>query len=140
MVGEGQLRGEMEQYIQENNLKEVYLTGFINQSQIPKYYTVADVFVMCSGLGETWGLAVNEAMNFEKPIIVSKTCGSCPDLVRPSENGFAFEEGNMEELFTYLKKVLEDDVWRAAAGKKSLEIIHEYSIEKCTENMATALN
>jgi glycosyltransferase involved in cell wall biosynthesis len=55
MMGDGVLRSEMENYIQENNLlQKVILTGFINQSEISRYYGVADIFVMPSD-SETLG-------------------------------------------------------------------------------------
>jgi glycosyltransferase involved in cell wall biosynthesis len=139
MVGEGPLRASMEEYIKQHNLAEVYLTGFINQSQISDYYAAADVFVMCSGAGETWGLTVNEAMNFEKPIIVSKTCGSATDLVREGENGFSFEEGDIESLTGYLEKMMSDHPFRQAAGKKSGEIIKDFNIDINVSNIITAL-
>jgi glycosyltransferase involved in cell wall biosynthesis len=139
MAGDGQLRSEMEHFIEAKNIKNVLLTGFVNQSQIPLYYAAADVFVMCSGTGETWGLSVNEAMNFSKPVIVSATCGSSEDLVHEGENGFVFEEGNIDQLVTYLKKVLEDDVFRERAGRKSAEIINSYSIEKIVQNIYAEL-
>ena len=135
MVGEGELRKEMEEYIKESKLENVLLTGFINQSEIPKYYEVADVFVMCSGIGETWGLSVNEAMNFEKPVIVSKTCGCCTDLVKHGINGFSFEEGDIDDLVSCLQKILTDDLFCTAAGKASGEIIREYSIENIVNNL-----
>ncbi len=139
MVGEGELRKEMEEYIAGNGLRNVHLTGFINQSRISRYYAVADVFVMCSGVGETWGLAVNEAMNFRKPVIVSEICGSCADLVRHGENGFTFETGNIPELAGYLKRTLEDEAFRISAGKRSAEMIREYSIDRIVHNMVAAL-
>jgi glycosyltransferase involved in cell wall biosynthesis len=140
MVGEGELRGEMEKYIADHGLKQVYLTGFINQSFISRYYTVADVYVMCSGTGETWGLAVNEAMNFEKPVIVSRQCGSSRDLVKHGENGFVFEAGNIPELAEYITKTLEDDNFKTVAGKRSVEIIGDYSIDHIVANIVAALN
>jgi glycosyltransferase involved in cell wall biosynthesis len=140
MVGEGILRKEMEDYINENDLQEIYLTGFVNQTLIPKYYAIADVFVMCSGIGETWGLSVNEAMNFEKSVIVSKTCGCCRDLVKHGENGFAFDEGNITELAGYLKKVLDDDDFRLSAGKKSAEIISRFSVSDIVSNITDVFN
>lgn len=140
MVGEGGLRNEMEQYINSEKLQHVYLTGFINQSLISNYYAVADVFVMCSGLGETWGLSVNEAMNFEKPVIVSETCGCCEDLVEYGENGYTFKEGDVKELSDKLSMILHNDQFRFEAGKRSAEIIKGFSIEKIAENIEAALN
>ena len=139
MVGEGELRGEMERFIAANDINQVYLTGFINQSLIPRYYAIADVFVMCSGAGETWGLSVNEAMNFEKTVVISKTCGSCADLVIHGENGFSFNEGDIPELAYFLKLCLEDDEFRLNAGKKSGQIIQSFSISHIVDNILAAL-
>ena len=139
MVGEGELRKQMEQFIAENKLKQVYLTGFVNQSEIPSYYSIADVFVMCSGMGETWGLSVNEAMNFAKPVIVSDTTGCSKDLVKQGQNGFIFPEGDVASLAGYIREVLENDVFREDAGNRSAEIVHQYSIDVVTENIVKQL-
>lgn len=139
MVGEGELRNEMEQLIAANNIDGVLLTGFVNQSEISKYYAVADVFVMCSGPGETWGLSVNEAMNFGKPVIVSGTCGCCVDLVQDGVNGFSFPEGDIESLKLCLKKLLDDNDFRMNAGKVSLELIEQYSINNIVLNIGNAV-
>jgi glycosyltransferase involved in cell wall biosynthesis len=96
MVGEGELRREMEIYIQENQIEQVILTGFVNQSQISEYYAISDVFVMCSTIGETWGLSVNEAMNFGLPVVISHLTGCSEDMVINGDNGYIFETGNSE--------------------------------------------
>ncbi|HLI94307.1 MAG TPA: glycosyltransferase family 4 protein [Puia sp.] len=140
MVGEGELRPEMEKFTATRALKEkVVFTGFVNQSRIPLYYSVADVFVMCSGMGETWGLAVNEAMNFAKPVIVSDTCGCSADLVRHGGNGFIFEEGNIGQLRGYLQQVLADGPFAEKAGLESMEIVREFSIQRIVQNVSQAI-
>ena len=53
-MGDGYLRDVMEEVINKNKLSNVTLTGFVNQSSVSKYYALSDVFIMCSGLGETW--------------------------------------------------------------------------------------
>jgi glycosyltransferase involved in cell wall biosynthesis len=140
MVGEGELRPEMEVFVTKEGLaNKVVLTGFINQSEISLYYSVADVFVMCSGMGETWGLSVNEAMNFAKPVIVSDTCGCSTDLVKHGENGFIFKEGNIGELKNYLLKTLSDEGFGKEAGIRSREIIEEFSIQHIVQNISQAI-
>ncbi|MBS1596781.1 MAG: glycosyltransferase family 4 protein [Bacteroidetes bacterium] len=140
MVGEGELRLSMEKYIQDENLGNVFLTGFINQSDISKYYAIADVFVMCSGMGETWGLSVNEAMNFEKPVIVSKTSGCSTDLVINGENGFTFPEGDITKLAHCLGKILGDEEFAIRAGKKSKEIVGNFSIDIISQNIISSVS
>jgi glycosyltransferase involved in cell wall biosynthesis len=106
MVGDGYLRSEIEKYILQNSLDDyVKIVGFINQSSIPLYYRSADVFVLCSGIGETWGLSVNEALNFYLPVVVSQTSGCSFDLVDDGINGFVFNEGDIGELIFSLKEV-----------------------------------
>jgi glycosyltransferase involved in cell wall biosynthesis len=140
MVGEGELRPDMEKFAGMEGLNEkVVFTGFVNQSQISLYYSVADVFVMCSGMGETWGLSVNEAMNFAKPVIVSDTCGCSADLVRHGGNGFIFEEGNIGQLAAYLQQTLADGSFTENAGRESGEIIKEFSIQTIVQNVSQAI-
>jgi glycosyltransferase involved in cell wall biosynthesis len=140
MVGEGTLREKMESFIKSHALQNVMLTGFINQSKIPQYYAIADIFVMCSGVGETWGLSVNEAMNFEKPVLVSRTCGCCSDLVEEGINGYSFEEGNVEQLSALLYKSLSAKQFLLTAGKKSKEIINRFSVDEITTNIFNILS
>ena len=139
MMGEGMLRGEMEGYISDNDVDNVFLTGFVNQSEISKYYAICDVYVMCSGMGETWGLALNEAMNFSKPVIVSDTCGSSSDLVDHGENGFVFKEGDVAELARYLGILLDDENLRGMAGEKSFRRVSKFSIHRTVDNLISEL-
>lgn len=139
MVGEGELRPQMEQLIEKLNLTNVYLTGFVNQSQIPLYYAVADIFVMFSDVGETWGLSTNEAMNFALPVVLSDLTGCARDLVAEGENGFIVKTGDIEALADKLTLFLQDDESRIRAGQKSLEKIQQYSYEVIIENFKTYL-
>lgn len=132
MVGEGDCRSVMENYINDNELnKRVVLTGFINQSLIPAYYRAADIFVMCSGIGETWGLSVNEAMNFGLPVIVSDTCGAAYDLVESGKNGEVFETGNIHQLASTIQKYLQiSDAEINLIEKAALQKIDHYSYDQ----------
>ena len=139
MVGDGELRPEMERFITDNHLQErVLLTGFVNQSQIPYYYAAADFFVMSSGLGETWGLSVNEAMNFGLPVIISDTCGAAYDLVKENENGYVYETGNIAALAGKLSLLSQlNDANYAAMANRSREIIQQYSYDVIIQQLKT---
>src|SRR5207244_8617547 len=105
MVGEGELRKEMEALIRDNNVRNVILTGFVNQSVIPEYYAISDVFVMCSDIGETWGLSVNEAMNFNLPVVISDLTGCSYDLVYDGINGYTYKTGDVNDLAVKLRMI-----------------------------------
>lgn len=129
MMGEGALRGEMERFIAGQGLSgRVTLTGFVNQSKIPLYYRAADIFVMCSGTGETWGLSVNEAMNFSLPLLLSDLTGCSADLVRQGENGWVFTTGDTDELAQRINQLASMAPEQLEAmGCRSLEIVQAYS-------------
>ncbi len=96
-VGDGYLRDKMEKYINDNNLENVFIMGFRNQSELPGFYAMSDVFVLPSKL-EPWGLVVNEAMCFGLPVIVSDQVGASGDLVVDDENGYIFPACNINAL------------------------------------------
>src|SRR5258708_5070930 len=140
MVGEGELRESMQAFIDQNHLKNVTLTGFVNQSEISNFYSLADIFVLSSGSGETWGLVVNEAMLFNLPIVVTDTAGCSIDLVKPVVNGFIYEEGNVGQLVESLTKLINDKEFRSRAGRESGKIIEQYNYGVMIENMKKELN
>ena len=129
-VGDGKLRPELEKYVKEHNLENVHFVGFKNQTELPEYYTMADVFVLPSQAGETWGLVANEAMCFGLSIIVSDVVGCGPDLVRDGENGYIFPVGNVKALVERLGVLMKNKEIREKFGKKSFEIIQNYSYEE----------
>ena len=102
----------------------------LDGSQIQRYYAIADLFVICSGVGETWGLVTNEAMNFGLPIVASDLTGCSDDLVEEGKNGFVFRYGDTSDLAKKISAVAampESD--RARFGTRSLEIIDRYSYQ-----------
>ena len=60
----------MERIVREEQILDVTVTGFVNQSRISEMYVDADVLVLPSLL-EQWGLVVNEAMYFGLPLVLS---------------------------------------------------------------------
>jgi glycosyltransferase involved in cell wall biosynthesis len=128
-VGEGNLRSEMEQFIQEHDLgQNVLMTGFINQSLIPQYYLVSDLYVMCSGMYETWGLSTNEAMCFGLPVILSDMVGSAYDLV--DGNGFMYPSSDIQKLSEHIYHITSLAPNEFLKMKnRSKELIEQYSYD-----------
>jgi glycosyltransferase involved in cell wall biosynthesis len=83
LVGAGELRGEVEA-IAAGDPSRFRVLPFQNQSRMPIVYRLGDVFVLPSGYGESWGLAVNEALACGRPVVVSDRVGCAADVVDPS--------------------------------------------------------
>ncbi len=132
MVGEGEKRPEIEAMIKRHGLK-IILTGFKNQTELAPYYTVADVFVLPSA--EQWGLAVNEAMNFGLPVIVSELVGCHANLVKEGENGFVFPCDDIKTLSKKMEAILLNPELQKQMRVNSKNIILDYSVQKTAESL-----
>lgn len=137
-VGSGEMENEMRNFIRQNDLKNVFLEGFINQSLLPKIYSESDIFVLPS-VNEPWGLIVNEVMAAGMPVVVSSEVGCVDDLIKHGVNGFKFEAGNSEELSNYLAKLISDKDLIKEMGLASQTIISRWSYEECRVGLSNAL-
>ncbi len=72
--------------------------GFLNQTEVAKAYVAADVLVLPSDAGETWGLVVNEAMACGLPAIVSDLVGCSEDLPRQLDSACRYPFGDIDQL------------------------------------------
>jgi glycosyltransferase involved in cell wall biosynthesis len=100
--------GEIEQQVRARaqGRGDVHFLPFQNQSVMPAVYRLGDVFALPSrGPGETWGMALNEAMACRRPVIAGSKVGGARDLIAAS-NGWVFESGNLEQLTTILRNAL----------------------------------
>jgi glycosyltransferase involved in cell wall biosynthesis len=125
---------------QQQHGARVVFAPFQNQSQMPRTYAAADLFVLPSyGTGETWGLAVNEAMCMGLPVIVSDHVGCAQDLVHPGRNGLVFPAGDVAALAGALREAFADGARLKAWGLASREFIQGYSYEQATQGLLLAL-
>lgn len=137
-VGDGALRPELENYTKEHSLKNVHFAGFKNQTELPKYYAIADIFVLPSELDPS-PKVLNEVMNFGVPIITTTGVGTAEDLIVESKCGFIYEAGNIDSLFQYLKTLIEDSELRKKSGENSLKTIQRWSFDKDIDGVIAAL-
>jgi len=127
--------GELEIDLKNNgsNLKNkdnIHFISFQNQIYLPVIYQAADIFCLPSkGPGESWGLAVNEAMAAGNAIIVSDRVGCAADLVRDGVNGFVFNHSNQDQLKEILLKLVENKDQIALMGNSSKKIIENWTFE-----------
>jgi glycosyltransferase involved in cell wall biosynthesis len=138
MAGDGQMRGQVQEMLKSEDIPNVIMPGFMNQDQLPSAYAAADLFVLPSAFNETWGLVVNEAMNFSLPVIVSDQVGCGKDLVRPGWNGFVFDHTNERELADRMVDLAQDAQLRKTFGANSARLVTEYSVSHCAEGIVQA--
>jgi glycosyltransferase involved in cell wall biosynthesis len=87
---------------------------------------------------ETWGLVVNEALNFGLPVVVSDKVGCAADLVRPGWNGLVVPAGEPGPLAEALAQLVVDAERRSTFGAHGAELVRQYSIEACADGIVAA--
>lgn len=128
-VGNGDLEPQLKQLAGTN--KHIHFMDFQNQSRMPAIYQACDVFCLPSkGPGETWGLAVNEAMACSKAILVSDKVGCAADLVKNNLNGFIHQSGSLADITQKLAMlVAKQKNGLALMGRASHDIIKHWNFE-----------
>lgn len=139
MVGDGELRCALERRAAECGLRRVRFLGFCNQSELPAFFDLCDVFVLAS-VEEPWGLVINEVMNAGRPVIVSDQVGCAADLVRHGENGFVVPAGNPALLGEAMYEVLVDPARAHAMGQQSRRIIDTWSLDADLKGLVAAID
>lgn len=99
LIGDGPLKSHLEQHVSEKEIEDVVFFGRI-EADADRYFAAAD-FSILPGVG---GLALNQAMLWGTPCIVSEADGTENDLVLDGETGFRFQKDNKESLIGAMKK------------------------------------
>lgn len=123
LIGDGEQRSMLERTVDERHIPDVHLLGFRNQSELPAWFSAADVVVLPSEQ-EPWGLVVNEAMMAGTPVIATTEVGAAVDLIRPAETGFTYSAGDVGALADLLRLIVRDpDATRrmGAAAARQME-------------------
>ena len=127
--------GELETLMKKRSKKYVNIKflPFQNQTQMPVIYNLCDIYILPSqGKGETWGLAVNEAMACGKAILVSDKVGCAVDLVENGKNGYIFKSDDINDLNKKIKLVKNN---YGKFGKNSKKIIEDWSFEEIADTI-----
>ncbi len=103
LVGNGLLEAQLRSLASGRG--DVHFLPFQNQQAMTAVYRLGNVFTLPS-LGETWGLAINEALACGRPVIVSNRVGGTRDLVKDGVNGWIFEASSLDQLTGAVRRAL----------------------------------
>ena len=130
IVGEGELRGELEQLVKKLGIENV--VSFDGQSsEVNEKLNSADVFVQSSDY-EGLPISVLEAMACGLPIVSTKAGGTI-DIVEDNVNGFLVEMGDLQGLARCMAKLAQDEKLRDDMGGASRHSVIKYDISKCAQ-------
>lgn len=119
VVGDGPYREELVRIAKDSNVIDlVEFHGQKSKSELPEYYSQADIFVFPSKK-EGMPNVVLEAMSYGLPVVMTP-CEGSEELIH--DNGFAVPA---DRFAKYIVKLACDDALREQMGQRSKEIVEE---------------
>lgn len=120
MVGDGDLRGELEALTTSLNLQEhVQFHGWVGWQDLEQFYARAHCFIH-SSRKEGYGKVLLEAMTFAVPV-VGTDVGVSQAILRPPEAGVLVPAGDASAIATAIADLLADPQAAEAMGQRGRE-------------------
>lgn len=138
IMGDGDLRPSLENLAQELGLAaRVRFLGKRPPSDLPPFYTAANVVVLPSTSVESFGLVLIEAMACATPVIASALPG-VKSLVRDEVDGCLVPPGDLEALTKGLAQILSNPERSQHMGLAGYEKVrHQYDWHVIGERLET---
>lgn len=136
IVGNGEQEPMLKKAAENDN--RIFFLDFQNQKKMPIIYRVGDVFVLPSkGPGETWGLAINEAMACGRPVITSTKTGGAIDMV--ADNGIILDPDDIDTAEKYIRHLKSDQSYYRQQSGNAKSKVSAYSYKKVVETITELL-
>jgi glycosyltransferase involved in cell wall biosynthesis len=116
LIGDGPHQASLQRRAAALGLSQrVTFAGPQPHAELPRYYAIADAFVVPSIAHETFSIASCEAMSCQRPVIGTRV-GGLPEVVRDGETGYLVPPGDAGALAQRIGALLADPVTRARMG------------------------
>lgn len=126
MIGTGVLEEDTRRLIASEGVADcVELLGSMKPEQVREYMEQSEIFLFTSDRNEGWGAVLNESMNSGCAVVTNSAIGSAPFLVEHGENGYLYEDGNVDDLYAKVKRLLQDAAERKRLGKAAYTTMTE---------------
>lgn len=122
IVGDGEMREELEQQVQTLQLDNVRFLG--TRSDIPNLLHHTDIFVHPT-TSDTLPLVIMEAMFAEKPIITTN-CGGIPEIIHNNHSGIIVEPGDVRSLEKKLSLLLKNPFLSKELAKNAKQFAEKH--------------
>ena len=115
IVGDGEMREELEEQVQALGLTNVSFLGESNK--IPELLGASDIFVLPT-TSDTLPIAIIEAM-FAKKAIITTNLGGITEIIQDHYTGLIAEPGNSQQLAEKLSLLLDDQALRETLARNA---------------------
>lgn len=127
MVGKWE-KGYREKFYKQvgKNKNKIIEEGYVNDEDMPYYYSLADIFILPSLL-EGFGYPLVEALSCETPVVATRV-GAIPEVV--GDCGFLIPSRDASALANTINALLADNDLRQKFGKQGRKRVKRYFNEE----------
>ncbi|WP_242222283.1 glycosyltransferase family 4 protein [Bacillus cereus group sp. BfR-BA-01380] len=122
IVGDGEMRGKLEEQVNSLNLSMVEFLG--ERNDVPDILSKTDIFVLPT-LNDSLPISIIEAMH-SGVCVISTPSGGIPELVSHAKTGILVEAGDVSKLARALKHVIVNQQDREQLGKNARKFAKKY--------------
>ena len=135
IAGVGPQRSLIENYIRENNMKNVELLGFLTGERLQEVTANCTFLAFPNNCYHNCPMSILEAFSYGKPVIGARL-GSVPECIEDGKNGLLFQPGNVEDLARKIRYLYERPKLVRMLGQDGLEKVkRNYSKENHYERL-----
>ena len=137
MIGAGELFEQTKSAVAEAKLESVVkVLGPVKASEVRGYMEESEIFLFTSDRNEGWGAVLNESMNSACAVVANGAIGSVPFLLNDGENGYIYEDGNIDDLYNKVRLLLDNsDKCKGMAKNSYATIIDEWNAENAARKL-----
>jgi glycosyltransferase involved in cell wall biosynthesis len=139
IAGSGPDSERLEQLIERLGLQEsVGLLGWVSLADVAKLYQRAAVAVQPSAK-EGWGFLATDAGACGTPVVAARVPG-LTDSVKDKKTGFLYQHGDIDEMTTYIERLLTDEKLRKKMGEANRRWAKSLTWEKVASRVERLLH
>jgi glycosyltransferase involved in cell wall biosynthesis len=139
LVGDGPEEGKLKRICAERGIRNVVFAGFRQKLDLPRFYSLADVFVFPT-LGDPYGLVVDEAMACGLPVISTSAAGEIRVRIEEGSNGYIVPPEDSAALAGAMRTLAEDAALRVRMGAVSAQKIQCHTPEQWAADFEGIVN
>ena len=137
MIGGGELEEEVHSLAEELGVTDkITFAGFRGPEEVRAAMEESEIYLVTSDRKEGWGAVVNEAMNSGCVVVADHMIGAAPWLIRQGENGRMYRDGEEQELFRTVERLLRDPGECRRLGENAQQtILGEWNARTAAERL-----
>lgn len=132
VIGSGPKEEEIQSYIQEKKIEDIFFEGKVLEEDLPKYYRSADICCFPSIYGEAFGIVLLEAMASQRPVVAFANQGY-KEVLKGKGAQFLAKPKDINGLAKRLEILIKSSDLCQELGKWGRKEAEKYSWEKIAE-------